>query len=101
MTGGEGGISGYLIHKISLQIVVESSNGGSNALDTNKYRSFILLGAASTRIHAHHECVRSSTTPMGLFFRGIKHPRSPLLMPPSVVCTAYPGETLEHTGDSW
>lgn len=54
--------------EILLAIVVDSSNGFSNAIDPDKGRLYILLDSAPTQMQAHREFVTSSEAPMSPFF---------------------------------
>lgn len=51
--GGGGGISGPFLHKVSGQMVVESSNGFSDGLILYEQRSFILPDGVFNRMQVH------------------------------------------------
>lgn len=66
--------------EVPLKIVVESRNGYSNALVTDKHRSLIPLDTVFTQLQAHREGVGLSDTPLSPFFREIS-PSSPFPRP--------------------
>lgn len=63
-----------IFYEIIRVIVVDSSNGFSNAPFSGEKRSFTLLDPAFTQEQAHRECARSSQVNMSRTnFRGIEY----------------------------
>ena len=60
-------------HELPSQIVVDSNNGCSNELASDKDRSFMPYDTVSTQIQAHRDRARSSEALMSPYFREIKH----------------------------
>lgn len=73
---GGGGLS-YFFREIPLQIIVESSDGCSNTLVSEKAHSLIPLDAVFTQIQANRGCIGSSGTLMSPFFVKSTPPPTP------------------------
>lgn len=73
--GGGGGTLGPLFHEYLLTTVFESSDRCSNALATDKLRTFMSLDTVFTQIEAHRERVESC---MSTFSMNQKHTHSHL-----------------------